>query len=90
MADPKFQCPIECPHQSDDGNLASAITLISRITLPVLTCAIVAFYFNSITSKEDRALNQHEATVGLISLFLSYQPTLFAEAVRFAANKYLK
>ncbi len=86
----KFQCPIECPHQSDDGRLATVLALASRITLPLVTCAIVGFYFNSIVAKENRALNQQEVTVGLVSLFLSYQPTLFAEALRFAANKYLK
>lgn len=86
----KWACPIECPHQSDDGVLAVVLSATSRVTLPILTCAIVAFYFNSIVTKENRALNQQEAIVGLAALAISYQPTLFSEALRIAAQKYLK
>ena len=86
----KFECPIDCPHQSDDGRLAVVVSLVSRVTLPILTGLLVSFHFYSIVSKENRALSQQEAGGGLIALFLAYQPTLFAEAMRFAANKYLK
>jgi hypothetical protein len=81
---------MECPYQTDDGKLAAALSLASRITLPLVTCVIVGFYFNSITTKESRAINQQEAIVGLGALFFAYQPTLMSEVLRFAANKYLK
>ena len=87
---PRYQCPNECPFQSDDGKLAMVLAVASRVTLPIVTCAIVGFYFNSITTKENRALSQQEAAGGIAALFFAYQPTLIAETLRFAASKYLK
>jgi len=86
----KYECPGDCPFQADEGKAAILLSLASRITLPIVTCAIVAFYFNSIVSKENRALNQQEAIGGVAALFFAYQPTLIAETLRVAAQKYLK
>lgn len=89
MAD-RYHCPIECPHQADDGKVTMILSIVSRVTLPIVTCAIVGFYFNSIVTKENRALSQQEAIGGIAALFFAYQPTMIAEVLRIAAQKYLK
>lgn len=90
MPDDKYQCPIDCPHQADDGKLSVALSLISRITLPISTCILVGFLFHSIATKEDRAITQQEFIVGAAALVVSYQPTLMIAVVEAALSKYLK
>lgn len=85
----RWKCPRACPYQSDDG----PITTIGRITLPILTCALIGTAWGSVIFKEDRALNWQETLTGLGALFLSYQPTLFSEiatnAGRSAVRRYI-
>jgi hypothetical protein len=85
-----WDCPQECPFQSDDGAISTSLSILSRVTLPILTAAIVGFHFWTITDKENRALTTNEFVIGASALFMAYQPTLFQVAVKAIAKKYFK
>lgn len=76
-----WACPHACPYQSDDG----LQSLISRVSLPLLTALAIGVFWVPVVHQEKRPLNKQEFTIGLVALFLSYQPTLFSEL----ANKFV-
>ncbi|MBW4514600.1 MAG: hypothetical protein KME11_05185 [Timaviella obliquedivisa GSE-PSE-MK23-08B] len=80
---PAWVCPHSCPYQADDGLSA----LIGRVSLPILTGLCIMWFWAPIIHQEKRSLTQQEFGIGLVALFLSYQPTLFGEiAKKFIPN----